>query len=265
MSWPRTRMLFRVVALATGHDARARRAGRRSGPSSSALPTPAVAAWRPARRHRAPSARRARSSSRRATTSTSWSSRTGGVVSLRPVLAALRAGKVVATANKETLVAGGHLVMPEARRLAAERGAAAAHGPVREPAGLAPPDRFGALGHLAVPRRRIDGGGRRPGAHRVRRAVPRRHAPRSWPRSRRSRRSSTRPGPWAPRSRSTRRRSPTRAWRSSRRTGCTMSTTTRSRWSSTRRASSTPPSASSTAPSRPSWAPRICDSPSSTP
>ncbi len=43
---------------------------------------------------------------------------TGGVVSLRPVLAALRAGKIVATANKETLVAGGHLVMPEARRLA---------------------------------------------------------------------------------------------------------------------------------------------------
>jgi 1-deoxy-D-xylulose 5-phosphate reductoisomerase len=37
---------------------------------------------------------------------------TGGVVSLRPVLAALPAGKVVATANKETLVAGGHLVMP---------------------------------------------------------------------------------------------------------------------------------------------------------
>ncbi len=43
---------------------------------------------------------------------------TGGIVSLRPVLAALQAGKVVATANKETLVAGGHLVMPEARRLA---------------------------------------------------------------------------------------------------------------------------------------------------
>jgi 1-deoxy-D-xylulose-5-phosphate reductoisomerase len=44
---------------------------------------------------------------------------TGGVVSLRPVLAALQAGKVVATANKETLVAGGHLVMPLARALAA--------------------------------------------------------------------------------------------------------------------------------------------------
>ncbi len=44
---------------------------------------------------------------------------TGGVVSLRPVLAALGAGKVVATANKETLVAGGHLVMPLARGLAA--------------------------------------------------------------------------------------------------------------------------------------------------
>jgi 1-deoxy-D-xylulose-5-phosphate reductoisomerase len=45
---------------------------------------------------------------------------TGGVVSLRPIVAALRAGKPVATANKETLVAGGHLVMPEARRLAAD-------------------------------------------------------------------------------------------------------------------------------------------------
>lgn len=44
---------------------------------------------------------------------------TGGIVSLRPVLAALEAGKVVATANKETLVAGGHLVMPLARRRAA--------------------------------------------------------------------------------------------------------------------------------------------------
>jgi 1-deoxy-D-xylulose-5-phosphate reductoisomerase len=46
---------------------------------------------------------------------------TGGLVSLRPVLAALAAGKVVATANKETLVAGGHLVMPMARGLAAMR------------------------------------------------------------------------------------------------------------------------------------------------
>jgi 1-deoxy-D-xylulose-5-phosphate reductoisomerase len=50
---------------------------------------------------------------------------TGGLVSLRPVLAALRAGKVVATANKETLVAGGHLVMPLARERA---NAAAAEG-----------------------------------------------------------------------------------------------------------------------------------------
>ncbi len=45
---------------------------------------------------------------------------TGGVVSLRPVLAALAAGKVVATANKETLVSAGHLVMPLARARAAE-------------------------------------------------------------------------------------------------------------------------------------------------
>ena len=46
---------------------------------------------------------------------------TGGIISLRPVLAALAAGKVVATANKETLVAGGHLVMPLARALASAR------------------------------------------------------------------------------------------------------------------------------------------------
>ncbi len=42
----------------------------------------------------------------------------GGLVALRSVLAALAAGKIVATANKETLVAGGHLVMPLARALA---------------------------------------------------------------------------------------------------------------------------------------------------
>ena len=61
---------------------------------------------------------------------------TGGVVSLRPVLAALGAGKVVATANKETLVAGGHLVMPLARRLAAERGRKAGSGdPLASPLG----------------------------------------------------------------------------------------------------------------------------------
>jgi 1-deoxy-D-xylulose-5-phosphate reductoisomerase len=43
---------------------------------------------------------------------------TGGLVALRATLAALRAGKVVATANKETLVAAGHLVMPLARERA---------------------------------------------------------------------------------------------------------------------------------------------------
>jgi len=47
---------------------------------------------------------------------------TSGVVSLVPVIAALRAGKVVATANKETLVAAGHIVMPLARELAARTG-----------------------------------------------------------------------------------------------------------------------------------------------
>ncbi len=58
---------------------------------------------------------------------------TGGVVSLRPTLAALRAGKVVATANKETLVAGGHLVMAEARAQAAARAAADAADPLATP------------------------------------------------------------------------------------------------------------------------------------
>jgi 1-deoxy-D-xylulose-5-phosphate reductoisomerase len=48
---------------------------------------------------------------------------TGGMVSLGPVVAALSAGKIVATANKETLVAGGHLVMPLARELARRTGA----------------------------------------------------------------------------------------------------------------------------------------------
>jgi 1-deoxy-D-xylulose-5-phosphate reductoisomerase len=60
---------------------------------------------------------------------------TGGVVSLRPVLAALRAGKVVATANKETLVAGGHLVMAEARARAAQRAASVPHDPLASPLG----------------------------------------------------------------------------------------------------------------------------------
>jgi len=58
---------------------------------------------------------------------------TGGVVSLRPTLAALRAGKVVATANKETLVAGGHLVMAEARVQAGARAAADPAHPLAAP------------------------------------------------------------------------------------------------------------------------------------
>ena len=58
---------------------------------------------------------------------------TGGVVSLRPVLAALEAGKIVATANKETLVAGGHLVMPLARARAAEREAVDPADPLASP------------------------------------------------------------------------------------------------------------------------------------
>ncbi len=58
---------------------------------------------------------------------------TGGIVALRPVLAALRAGKRVATANKETLVAGGHLVMAAARARARARAAADPRDPLATP------------------------------------------------------------------------------------------------------------------------------------
>ena len=60
---------------------------------------------------------------------------TGGVVSLRPIIAALDAGKIVATANKETLVAGGHLVMPRTRALAAKRRAASPADALASPLG----------------------------------------------------------------------------------------------------------------------------------
>ena len=107
---------------------------------------------------------------------------TGGVVSLRPVLAALRAGKVVATANKETLVAGGHLVMPLARRLAAERAATAPGDPFASPlAWLRPIDsEHSAIWQCLVGESMVDGRG--PDPHRVGRAVPRRRRRPRWPR-----------------------------------------------------------------------------------
>ena len=60
---------------------------------------------------------------------------TGGVVSLEPVLAALEAGRIVATANKETLVAGGHLVMPLARARASETATRQPGHPLASPLG----------------------------------------------------------------------------------------------------------------------------------
>lgn len=41
---------------------------------------------------------------------------TSGLVGVAPTLAAIRAGKTIALANKETLVMAGHIVIPEARR-----------------------------------------------------------------------------------------------------------------------------------------------------
>jgi 1-deoxy-D-xylulose-5-phosphate reductoisomerase len=58
---------------------------------------------------------------------------TGGVVSLGPTLAALGQGKIVATANKETLVAGGHLVMPLAQAHASASAARLPGGPGSSP------------------------------------------------------------------------------------------------------------------------------------
>src|SRR5574337_2043159 len=46
-----------------------------------------------------------------------------GIAGLLPVLAALRAGRDVALANKETLVAGGSVVLEEVRRQRARHGA----------------------------------------------------------------------------------------------------------------------------------------------
>ena len=45
---------------------------------------------------------------------------TSGLVGVEPVLAAILAGKMIALANKETLVMAGHLVMPAARRAGVE-------------------------------------------------------------------------------------------------------------------------------------------------
>ncbi|MBF6604401.1 MAG: 1-deoxy-D-xylulose-5-phosphate reductoisomerase [Chloroflexi bacterium] len=58
---------------------------------------------------------------------------TSGLVGLRATLAALAAGRVVATANKETLVAAGHLAMPLVRARAAARAAADPTDPFASP------------------------------------------------------------------------------------------------------------------------------------
>ena len=117
-----------------------------------------------------------------------------GFAGLIPTMWALENGVTLALANKESLVAAGELAL-------AARGAGR---------GRADPGRQRALGALPVraPRRAGE-----PRPHRERRAVPRPHAPTSSPTSRPRRRSPTRPGRWARRSRSTRPRSPTRASR----------------------------------------------------
>jgi 1-deoxy-D-xylulose-5-phosphate reductoisomerase len=112
---------FRVVALAAGHDAgRLSEQAARFRPAVVAMADPVAAAGLDLppgmTLERGPEAR-VRHAVRADVGHVVVG--TGGIVSLRPVLAALAARKIVATANKETLVAGGHLVMPLARALAA--------------------------------------------------------------------------------------------------------------------------------------------------
>ena len=40
-----------------------------------------------------------------------------GMIGLRPTIAAIKAGKIIALANKETLVTAGHIIMPLAARM----------------------------------------------------------------------------------------------------------------------------------------------------
>ena len=124
---------FRVVALATGHNAvELERQARRLRPETASLADEAVPLDLPAGvgRTGGPDALEVLATRDDVDLVVVG---TGGVVALRPVLAALGAGKVVATANKETLVAGGHLVMRLARDLAAASASVDADDPRTSP------------------------------------------------------------------------------------------------------------------------------------
>ena len=123
---------FRVVALAAGRDARdVRRAGRGDPATGRDAGRPRGAGTASnCRPGRSPTADPdACSSDAPPATTWTWSSwppaasSACGRCSRR-----CAAGKVVATANKETLVAGGHLVMPLARMRAAEAASKRGHG-----------------------------------------------------------------------------------------------------------------------------------------
>ncbi len=128
---------------------------------------------------------------------------TGGIVSLRPVLAALRAGKVVATANKETLVAGGHLVMPLAKALAAARAATDAADPMASPlAWVRPIDSEHSALWQSLAGEQMSSVAQA-AADRIGWAIPGLERGSGWRRPPRRMPWRTRPGPWAPRSPST--------------------------------------------------------------
>ena len=119
-----------------------------------------------------------------------------GSVGLHATLAALEAGRTLALANKESLIAGGPLVRAVPRPDRAGRLRAQRAGP--------------------VPARRNARRGAPAGAHRERRSVPRPQARRPGERHPRAGAGPSDLGHGPGRSRSTARRSSTRAWRSSR-------------------------------------------------
>jgi len=258
---------FRVVCPGTGSqgqilEEQARLLGR---PSSRSLTNVPRRGWtcRQARdRRRSGRSGGAGHSARRG------SGRGGDRGSRRAALRARRArsGQGRSTANKETLVAGGHLVMPLVVRTGGRGGGRDRRSRpcAGQPSRLAAADRFGAFGDLAVPGRRGARRDRATAVDGVGRTVSGREASRTSRRSRRKGHSAIPPGRWGPRSRSTPPRSPTRAWRSSKHAGCTMSLSRPFRSSSTRRASSTRPFSSLTALSKPNWEHQTCVSRSST-
>ena len=98
-----------------------------------------------------------------------------GAAGLRASYETLKAGKVLALANKESLVVGGDLIMPLAAQVDEARRASGT-APAVGAGGRAHADRLRARGNLPVPARRERARGCQAVGHRIGRAVPRSYA-----------------------------------------------------------------------------------------